>query len=218
MIKAVLFDLDGTLLDTALDLATAMNLTLDAFKREPVNYESFRASVFGGANHMVSSAFNIAGDHDEFEHIKKTFLTHYATQVATQNILFDGVPELLQHLNQVNLPWGIVTNKSMRYAIPVLEKSGLKDQAQCLVAGDTLEHSKPHPAPLLHACDLLQQQPHETLYIGDYKTDVIAARAANMPNLIVTYGYYPTHESPHDWQADILFDTAHEILTWLKKT
>lgn len=216
-IDAVLFDLDGTLLDTGLDLWHAMNTTLAKHNKEPVEYAYFRQSITHGAIGMITHTFAISPDDPSIETIKQQFLTEYESILSHHTELFEGMDKLLDFLEQQLLPWGIVTNKSTRFTLPLLEKMNLHQRPQCIVTGDTLEQMKPHPAPLQHACKLINKQPERTLYIGDYKTDVEACRAANMPHIIVSYGYYANDEHPHQWQADHVVDHADEIVDWLTK-
>ncbi len=217
-IKGVLFDLDGTLLDTARDLLAAMNHTLEKYQRSPVSYDTFKSSVFGGADLMITETFNIPLSHPDFNAIKEYFLTYYAENIAQYTRLYPDMGDLLDYIEQEKLPWGIVTNKTTLYTLPLLDALALKERIHCLVMGDTLPYLKPHPAPLLHACNLIGKNPAEVVYIGDYKTDVEAAHAAGMPAIIITHGYYPVHENPAEWQADLTVNTARQIINHLKKT
>ncbi len=216
-IDAVLFDLDGTLLDTGLDLWHAMNATLKKYDKTPIDYSYFRQSITHGAAGMIKQSFELNEKDTDFETIRLQFLDEYENILAHHTELFDGMETLLNFLDQQQLPWGIVTNKSTRFTLPLLEKMNLDQRAHCIVTGDTLEHMKPHPAPLLHACKLINKQPKRTLYIGDYKTDVEACRAANMPHIIVSYGYFSVDEHPDQWEADHIVDHADEIVNWLKQ-
>jgi 2-phosphoglycolate phosphatase len=214
-IDAILFDLDGTLLDTARDLLHCINLTLKEYDKLPSTYDVFRQHISGGIASMVTNSFDVDTEHEDFETIKKKCLNHYQNNLATHTIFFEGIEAVLDHLDEKQIPWGIVTNKSTRFTLPILEMFGLDNRIKCMVAADTLEHMKPHPAPMLHACKLLQQDPKNTLYIGDFETDIQAGRAAGMPCMAVTYGYYPANVNPHDWQADITVDHPDEILAHL---
>lgn len=216
-IDAILFDLDGTLLDSAHTLLHAINLALAEHQKSLVEYEGFRRHISGGADAMVSYAFNIDRDHHQFDEIKEQCLNHYANNITTNVTYFDGIESVLDYLDHEGIPWGIVTNKSTRFTLPTLEALGLDKRVQTVVMADTLEHMKPHPAPLLHACEQLGKNPQNTLYVGDFETDVIASRAAGMPCVIVTYGYYPEHMNPHDWNADTTLDHADELLHHLQQ-
>lgn len=216
-IDAILFDLDGTLLDTARDLLHSINHTSQHYDIPPSTYDVFRHHVSGGAASMVKHAFQIEPDHKDFDKIRQQWLDHYENNLATHTVFFDGIESVLNHLDEREIPWGIVTNKSTRFTTPTLKAFGLDKRAQCVVSADTLEHMKPHPAPMLHACEQLGKAPEHTLYIGDFKTDVLASRAAGMPCMVVTYGYYPADMNPHDWEADFTVHHADEILPHLKQ-
>ena len=214
-IDAVLFDLDGTLLDTAHTLLYAINLALAEHQRPLINYQNFRQHVSGGADAMVSYAFDIDHDHPQFTTLKEQCLSHYANNLTANMRYFDGIEAVLDYLASQQIPWGIVTNKSTRFTLPTLKTLGLDLRTQVVVMADTLAHMKPHPAPLLHACKQLQKAPANTLYVGDFETDVIASRAAGMPCIAVTYGYYPQHMNPYDWNADQTIEHPRELLQYL---
>lgn len=216
-IDAVLFDLDGTLLDTGLDLWHAMNTTLKNHNKPPVDYSHFRQSITHGATGMIKQSFGLSESDADFETIRLQFLNKYESMLAHHTELFEGMDTLLDFLDQQQLPWGIVTNKSTRFTLPLLKKMHLDQRSQCIVTGDTLDQMKPHPAPLLHACQLINKKPQRTLYIGDYKTDVEACRAADMPHIIVSYGYFAIDEHPDQWNADYVVDHADEIVDWFKQ-
>ena len=212
MIHAVLFDLDGTLADTARDLVAAMNLTLALHHRTPVTYDDFRRSVAYGTNVMVEHAFQIPMSDAQFNTIKHQFLEHYQQCIGKYTVLFDGIDTVLDYLDNHHIPWGIVTNKLKRFTMPLLHALQLDQRAKCIVAGDTTAYIKPRPEPLLHGCELLQCTPQETLYVGDYKIDVEAAKAAQMPNVIIKNQYHRLDENPDDWQADYVVENAKELL------
>lgn len=217
-INAILFDLDGTLIDSAHPLLHSINLALKEHQRPLITYESLRQHISGGADAMVKHAFDIDEAHHQFADFKQQCLNHYANNITTNMCYFPGIEAVLDYLDAIHMPWGIVTNKSTRFTEPTLAAMGLADRAHVVVAADTLPYMKPHPAPLLHACEQLQQAPQHTLYVGDYETDVVASRAAGMPCMIVTYGYYPDHMQPHEWQADYTVDHADELLAYLKNS
>ena len=212
IIRAVLFDLDGTLADTARDLVAAMNLTLALHQRPLVNYDDFRRSVAYGTDDMVAQAFQMQTSDGSFALIKQQFLAHYQECLGKHTVLFDGIDTVLNYLDATIIPWGIVTNKLMRFTMPLLQTLGLNQRAKCIVAGDTTAYMKPHPEPLLKGCELLRCTPQETLYVGDYKIDVEAAKAAQMPNVIIKNQYHRLDENPDDWQADVVIENAKELL------
>ena len=212
IIRAVLFDLDGTLADTARDLLEAMNLTLALHNRPLVNYDEFRRSVAYGTNVMIEEAFQMNATDAPFDTIKHEFLDYYQQCIGNYTVLFDGIDAVLNYLDTHNIPWGIVTNKIMRFTLPLLQALHIDQRAKCIVAGDTTAYMKPHPEPLLKGCELLRCNPQETLYVGDYKIDVEAAKAAQMPNVIINNQYHRTDENPDDWQADIVVENAQELI------
>ncbi|PHQ78132.1 MAG: phosphoglycolate phosphatase [Coxiella sp. (in: Bacteria)] len=214
-IKAVLFDLDGTLLDTARDLYPAMRHALQTYRQPTLSFETFLPTITLGTHHMICNAFNIASTDTQFEAIKQCFLTYYADHLATHTPYFPGIEALLHTLDKNNLPWGIVTNKPAQFSLPIIKARHLDQRARCIISGDTLTLRKPHPAPLLHACDLLQIAPENTVYIGDAKTDIDAANAANMPSIAVTYGYRDSADDPQTWQAHHVVEHPDAISTLL---
>jgi 2-phosphoglycolate phosphatase len=213
--KAVLFDLDGTLLDSAHDLLYALNLTLAEESAAPIEYQTLRQYVTHGASRMVSEAFGITKNHPKHAALVKRFLQHYSEQLGNHAMLFPGTSELLDALDSYSIPWGIVTNKHQRFTLPLLAKLNLAERPGCIVCGDTLENHKPHPLPLLYACQGLEKKPTETLYVGDYHSDITASKAAHMPHVLVTYGYYEDHHNLNDWGAQFMADSPSDILKLL---
>lgn len=218
MTEAILFDLDGTLLDTAPELAHAMNLTLADYKKDSINFPAFRQIISGGSNHMVTHAFDIKTNHADFNTIKQRFLNYYQQLQGSKTEKFAGVDTLLDYLDQQTIPWGIVTNKHKQFSEPLLEKLNLNTRAKCIVSGDTTPHRKPHPEPLLHASRLMQYDPSAITYIGDSRVDATASRAAQMKNIIVTYGYYSADDNPQNWGADFVVDKALDIIDYLDQS
>lgn len=211
-IHAVLFDLDGTLADTARDLLEAMNLTLAIHSRPLVSYDEFRQSVAYGTDEMIKQTFHLNSSDALFDSIKQQFLKYYEQCLGKYTTLFDGMNTVLNYFDSQAIPWGIVTNKLTRFTLPLLQTLHLEQRAQCIVAGDTLPYMKPHPEPLLHACRLLNSTPSNTLYVGDYIVDVEAAEAAQMQSLIITNYYHHPDENPYDWKADFVVAKAVEII------
>jgi N-acetyl-D-muramate 6-phosphate phosphatase len=215
-IKGVFFDLDGTLLDTAPDLALACNDVLAQHNRPPVALAQFRNWVHGGALMMISQSFGINADHPDYSAIKSAFLASYQQRLTHSTQIFSGVPELLDYLDREAIPWGVITNKYACLAEPLLAHFGLVQRCCCLVSGDTLAVAKPNPAPLLHACQLTGINPSHSIYIGDTLGDIQAARAAGMHSIAVSYGYLPADSNPVEWRADALAATSYDILCILK--
>lgn len=218
MRQIILFDLDGTLLDTARDFAYAINLMLRDKKRPPLNFDLFREQVHGESTRMIEFAFDIAATHSEFEALRQTFLETYCLNCSKKTVFFDGIPELLATLDEKKMPWGIVTSKPTWIATPVLDYFGLQKRAACVVMGDTLSKKKPDPAPLFYACEQVLIAPQQAIYVGDLQTDIIAAKAAGMKSVAVTYGYHPPETNFSNWNADLIAKTPEEILMWMQNT
>lgn len=215
MIRAVLFDLDGTLADTAPDLAAALNLLLGEQGRRPVPLELTRPLTSAGARGMLEAGFGIAPGAPEYEPLKARFLDLYGRAVCVETRLFGGIGELLDALERRGLPWGVVTNKPARFTEPLLEALGVLHRAACVVSGDTVERPKPHPDPLLHAARALALAPAACLYVGDDLRDVQAAKAAGMPVLAASYGYLGDAGDCRAWQADGVIGHPLETLKFL---
>jgi N-acetyl-D-muramate 6-phosphate phosphatase len=215
-IRAVLFDLDGTLLDTAPDMIVALNTLLGQQGRAPLPYALARTQVSHGSTGMLKQAFPEIPQGAEFEALRKRFLSLYSERLSQDTALFTGCDTVLDTLAQRNLSWGIVTNKPAFLTEPLLEALGLAQRAGCVVSGDTLPERKPHPAPLLHAAQLLALPPQQCIYVGDAQRDVQSAHAAGMKVLLALYGYLGPDDQPDTWQADAQIQSPLEILQWLK--
>ena len=214
-IDAVLFDLDGTLLDTAPDMATALNRLLVEQERTALPYEQLRPVVSHGTTGLLTAGFGSEIEPDLWTHLSSRFLNLYAETLAVDTALFDGVGELLETIEAQGLRWGIVTNKPGWLTERVLEELGVFEQAGCVVSGDSLDQRKPHPAPLHHAAALLDTEPQKCIYVGDAERDIQAGRAAGMLTLVATYGYIQDHETPEDWNADGALSHPLELKRWL---
>lgn len=215
-IKNVLFDLDGTLADTAPDLAGTLNQLLEENNRAPLPFEVIRPMVSHGGIYMVSQAFAITIQHPEFGKLRERFLSIYESYFLTrQTRLFEGISELLARLETDGYKWGIVTNKTERLTLPLIEALNLNKRTGCTVCGDTVTYNKPHPAPMLHACKLIGGLPYETIFLGDARNDVSAGKNAGMHTLVASYGYIGRDEDPLDWGADGIIDSPLELLDWL---
>ena len=208
--RAVLFDLDGTLLDTAPDMAGSLNQLLQEQGREPLPFESIRRLVSHGATALVSLGF--AGVAEPlFAVLRARFLEIYRGRLSVETRLYEGIAEALERLDSSGINWGIVTNKPGWLTGPLLEHFALHRRAKVIVSGDTLAQRKPHPAPLLHAAAGLAVAPAECIYIGDAERDVLAAQAAGMPVYVALFGYIPANEQPHDWPASGWLDSPQAM-------
>lgn len=214
-IRAVLFDLDGTLADTAPDLAGAANRMRQRRGLPPLPVERLRPVASAGARGMIGVALNVGPGDPAFEALREEFLAEYAAALDVESRLFEGVPELLARLDGAGLPWGVVTNKAKRFTGPVLEALGLAERAAVVIAGDTTPHAKPHPEPLLEACRRLAMPPGGAVYVGDDLRDIQAARAARMPCVAAAYGYLGEQGDVSTWAADHVVPHPLALLTLL---
>lgn len=199
----VLFDLDGTLLDSARDLHAAMNALLSRKSEPPVAFEEFRPVVSKGARAMLKQSFKQADDAQR-EILLPEFLRHYENGLAEHSRLFDGIDAVLGYIEARSARWGIVTNKPYYLAEPLVSKLGWHGRSAILLGGDSLPRKKPDPDQLLHACAALSVEPEQVVYIGDDERDVQAANAANMRSIGALWGYRPADDDPLRWQADAL--------------
>ena len=210
--RALLFDLDGTLIDSAPDLAGAINDLRERRGLSPCPYERLRPMVGRGARGMVGAAFGLAPGDAGFEELREAFLAVYAGRLLQLTQVFDAMRPVLDAIDARGLPWGIVTNKAERYARPVVEGLGLDARASVVIAGDSTPFSKPHPGPLLEAARRLALAPAECAYVGDDLRDVQAARAAGMPSVVAAWGYLGDDEPIGHWGADVVIDEPAQLL------
>jgi phosphoglycolate phosphatase len=213
--RAVLFDLDGTLIDSAPDLAAAANGLRSARGLPPLPYEFLRPMVGAGARGMVGLAFGVAPGQPEFEPLKQEFLSRYEEGLLLRTRVFRDMEPVLSQLDAERVPWGIVTNKATRYTEPVVHGLGLRRRAAVVICGDTTPHSKPHPEPLLEAARRLAVSPADCIYIGDDLRDVQAGRAAGMGVLAAGWGYLGQGESIEKWGADAVLQHPLDVLKFL---
>lgn len=214
-VRAVLFDLDGTLLDTAPDMIAALNALRAEESRAPLPYALARTQVSHGSTGLLRLAFpELAGD--DFERMRERYLSLYKSRLTQETSLFEGCATVLDALARQGILWGVVTNKPAFLTEPLLAALGLAQRAGCIVSGDTLTERKPHPAPLLHAARQLALPPQQCIYVGDAERDVQSARAAGMSVLLALYGYLGPEDKPDIWQPDAQIKSPVEILQWLK--
>ncbi|MEY8688947.1 MAG: HAD family hydrolase [Leptothrix sp. (in: b-proteobacteria)] len=210
--QAVLFDLDGTLIDSAPDLGEAANELRQRRGLAPLPLSDFRPMTGTGARGMVGVALGLGPDDAQFEALKDEYLAIYASRMTRLTRVFDAIGPVLDGLDQAGIPWGIVTNKHSRFATQVVEAVGLAARSRVLVCGDTAARAKPHPDPLLEAARRLQIDPAHCAYVGDDLRDVEAGRAAGMATIAAAWGYLGTGEPIERWGADHLIREPHELL------
>ncbi len=211
-LHAVLFDLDGTLIDSAPDLAGAGNELRAARGLEPLPYARFRPLVGTGARGMVKVALDVDPDHPHFIDLRDEFLARYEARMTIETEVFADVRPVLDALRERGMPWGIVTNKARRFTTPLVKALGLDREAVTIVSGDTTPHSKPHPAPLLEAARQMGVAPEACVYVGDDLRDVQAGRAAGMRTVAASWGYLGAGEAIGQWGADHVIELPDELL------
>lgn len=210
MTPLILFDFDGTLADSAPDLAAAANRQRDDRRLAPLPYEELRPYASQGARGLIGAALGLKPGDESYEATRARFLQDYAQNMFVHTRLFAGIPELLRTLDTRGWPWGIVTNKIESLTWPMVRHLGLKDRCRVVVCGDTTAHPKPHPAPLLHAAEQAAFNPSACLYIGDDARDIQAGKAAGMATLAAAYGYCSLND-PMTWEADMIAHTTDEL-------
>ena len=215
VLRVVLFDLDGTLADTAPDLGYALNRLRAARALPELPLSHLRTLASSGARGLLEAGFGITPQDANYEAMRDEFLDVYERNLSRSSRLFPGVPALLDRIEGKGLAWGIVTNKAKRFSIPLVQALGLLDRAACLVCGDTTPHAKPHPAPMLEAMTLTQSIPAQCVYVGDDERDVQAGHAAGVKVAVVRYGYLGNGRPPEQWGADWIVDSAAELDTLL---
>ena len=215
-INAVLFDLDGTLIDSAPDLGAAADKMRTDRGMPSLPLADYRPMAGAGARGMLGVAFNIAPGHADFEMLKEEFFKNYEACMTERTYAFEGVANLIAQLDQAGLKWGVVTNKSERFALPLIRAMPLFNTVQTVVGGDTTPHAKPHPAPLLEAARQIGVPPERCLYVGDDERDIIAGRAAAMPTVAAAYGYLGAMSDTAHWNADATIATPAALLSLLQ--
>ncbi|HVY24228.1 MAG TPA: phosphoglycolate phosphatase [Steroidobacteraceae bacterium] len=212
--RALLLDLDGTLLDTAPDMADALNKLLVEMNREPLPFADIRKTVSHGNLRMLQLAFG-AENVVEGGDLQKRFLNIYRQALAVKTKLFDGFDQVLKRVNELGMQWGVVTNKPGWLTDPLMAELGLDTQAACIVSGDTVAQRKPHPLPMFHAAQLMSIEPQACLYVGDAERDIQAGNAAGMTTLVALWGYLGENDKPHEWRGHGIVDTPNDLIEWL---
>ena len=217
-ISAVLFDLDGTLIDSAPDLGAAVDKMRTDRGLVSMSLDSYRFMAGAGARGMLGVAFDITPDHPDFEAMKEEFFKNYEAGLTRRTFAFNGVADMIDALNLARIKWGVVTNKSARFAMPVTKAIPLFKTALTVVCGDTTPHAKPHPAPLFEAVRQLKLAPEQCIYVGDDERDILAGRAAGMPTVAAAYGYLGASGDIAAWGADAVINNPAELLKLLGLT
>lgn len=211
----MLFDLDGTLLDTAPDLAYALNCVLQEQGREPLPFEVIRPVVSHGAIAITRLGFGLEPEHPDFAPLRERLLEIYRDNIARETRLFPGMGDLLDTLESQGMNWGVVTNKPSRFTEPLMAALDLSARAACIVSGDTCNNSKPHPEPILYGCELAGSSAPQCLYVGDAERDIEAGRRAGLRTVVALFGYIGDNDTPQNWAADAMLDTPQQISEWI---
>ena len=214
-VQAVLFDLDGTLIDSAPDLGAAVDKMRIARGLSSLPLSYYRPMAGAGASGMIGLAFGHTPEHPEYDAMKEEFFQNYEACMTERTFAFDGVAALIETLVARQLPWGVVTNKSKRFTEPLTQGMPLFASASVVISGDTTPHAKPHPAPLLEAAKRLNIDPARCVYVGDDERDIVAGHAAAMKTVAATYGYLGSQTDVQSWQAHAQIDAPHKLLNFL---
>jgi 2-phosphoglycolate phosphatase len=215
-LQAVLFDLDGTLIDSAPDLGAAADALRVARGLPSLPMEDYRPMAGAGARGMLGIAFGMTPEHPDFMALREEFFCNYERRMTQRTQIFEGVPAMLQALQQRQLPWGVVTNKAQRFTLPLTQAMPMFSTAGVIVSGDTTPHAKPHPEPLLEAARRLGVDPRRCVYVGDDERDIVAGVAAGMFTVAVTYGYLGQQADTAQWGADATINCVNELLPLLQ--
>jgi phosphoglycolate phosphatase len=217
MLHAVLFDLDGTLLDTAADFTAVLNSMLDEHSRPQQSYDAVRRKVSDGARAVVSLGFEQTEGDDGFADLLNEFLDRYLAQLSVSTTLFPGMADVLSHIESQGLKWGIVTNKPSRFTEPLLAAMQLQTRCGTAICPDHVTHRKPHPEPIYLACKEIDCLPANAIYVGDHQRDIDAGRNASMRTVACRYGYILENDSADNWGANYVVDTASDLIPLINK-
>lgn len=216
-LRAVLFDMDGTLLDSAPDFIAICQAMRAERGLAPIDEQLIRDQVSGGARAMVATSFAMDPQAEQFEALRLEFLERYQEHCAVLTRPFDGIEQLLANIEQAQLLWGVVTNKPLRFAEPIMQRLGLAERSAILICPDHVKHSKPDPEPMILACSQLGLDPASVLFVGDDLRDIESGRGAGTRTAAVTYGYIHPDDNPRDWGADLVVDHPLELCALLDR-
>lgn len=211
----ILFDLDGTLVDTAPDLGYALNLQRERHGLAPLPQSDIRPYASHGSKGLLAVGFNLIPEDGRFPAMREEYLALYDQVFTRSPLLFDGIEAVLKEIEQRNIPWGIVTNKPRRFSEPLIKAMQLNQRLACLVCGDDALRAKPHPDTLLMACDLARVKAKNCVYVGDAERDIQAGRAAGMKTIVALFGYIDATDKPEQWGADAMITSPTELLELL---
>lgn len=214
-VRAVLFDLDGTLIDSAPDLGAAADKMRTDRGLSALPLARYRPMAGAGARGMLAEAFGITPEHPDFSALREEFFLNYESRMTELTTVFDGVPSMVTHLVERRMAWGVVTNKASRFTEPLTRAMPLFATAGAIVSGDTTAHAKPHPAPLLEAAARLNIAPQHCIYVGDDERDIVAGLAAGMGTVAAVYGYLGAANDPLRWGAHAAIKSPLELLKLL---
>lgn len=213
---AILFDLDGTLVDTAPDMVAVLLEMLESDGRDSIPYDVARSNVSNGSAALIHLGFPDVSK-DRHEQLRLDYLDRYEQSVCVRSTIFAGLEPLLDRLDDEGVPWGVVTNKPTRMTTPLLAALGLSRRVACQISGDTIPERKPHPAPLLLACEQTGVRPARSVYIGDAARDIEAGQAAGMFTIAAAYGYIASDDDAAAWNADLIASDVQELAIMLRK-
>lgn len=215
MINTILFDLDGTLVDTAPDLGHALNIQLIRHGKPALSDTAIRPFASHGSRGLIGLGFGITPNDDNFIAMRDEYLSIYDTVFTRSPVLLDGIADLLQAIENKGLKWGIVTNKPRRFTQPLIKSMGLDKRAACVVSGDDAPQPKPSPATLLLACEQIGVKPENCIYLGDAERDIQAGKAAGMKTVVALFGYIDVTDKPEEWGADALISAPIDLLAMI---
>ncbi len=214
-VSTVLFDLDGTLIDTAPDMAAALEILCDEQQQPRLAFDKVRPIVSDGSVALVKLAFGQTLDEARLEQLKTRYLDIYQNHLAVHSCLFDEMEALLTRLENNNIKWGVVTNKPGWLTEPLMEALDLSRRAACIVSSDSTKNRKPHPEPMYYACKLTRAEPEQCIYVGDARRDIEAGQNAGMKTIVAEYGYIGDDEDTKNWQADYIIQSPAQIFSCL---